>query len=269
MYEQRVHRNNPGLFLILLDQSGSMSDPYGKSTKKEFAAEVINNCIYEIIDQCKKEGKTLRRCQIGVCGYGDQVKWKLAGWVDEIESKHEVVAKDEEKVDAEGNRFLQPIQKAIWIKPEAAGGTPMNHAFHLASELIRAVWLPNCPDSFPPVVINITDGEPSDAPAARKAAKELTDLKTSDGNVLLFNVHISKSLGMELCFPDSLPAGADAFVKFIYEISSKVPDTMRARAEACGLEAKPGSSGCIFNAMPKTLAKMVDFASPKNMQDQR
>jgi hypothetical protein len=43
-------------------------------------------------------------------------------------------------------------------------------------------WLSQHPDCFPPIVINITDGDPTNA------ADEIRKLKNSDGEVLLFAV---------------------------------------------------------------------------------
>ena len=45
----------------------------------------------------------------------------------------------------------------------------------------------NC---YPPLVINITDGHPTDGDP-REAAKELRELASRDGKVLMFNAHIS------------------------------------------------------------------------------
>lgn len=56
-----------------------------------------------------------------------------------------------------------------------------------------------------PIVINITDGEPCDGTSTAKdravaSAKELLSLCGTDGNVTLFNLHISDE-GVEIVFP--------------------------------------------------------------------
>jgi len=51
-------------------------------------------------------------------------------------------------------------------------------------------WISQHPSCFPPIVINITDGEATDGNPS-DAANEIMGLASSDGNVLLFNVHLS------------------------------------------------------------------------------
>jgi len=58
------------------------------------------------------------------------------------------------------------------------------------------------PKSFPPVVINITDGESTDGdPYPASAA--IRELETEDGNVLLLNLHLSSCRAPQVFFPDS------------------------------------------------------------------
>ena len=58
------------------------------------------------------------------------------------------------------------------------------------------------PACFPPIVINITDGKPSDGDPRPQAAA-LRDVASQDGNALLFNVHISASGEKPILFPSS------------------------------------------------------------------
>ena len=56
----------------------------------------------------------------------------------------------------------------------------MEQGFRFAGDLIRA-WIAENPDNFPPIVINITDGEPNNSAQAETAAQGLLDLTTTDG----------------------------------------------------------------------------------------
>jgi uncharacterized protein with von Willebrand factor type A (vWA) domain len=55
MYTAEISRKNPGLILFLLDQSGSMSEPFGRNkalAKKDGAADVINRVLQELVQAC-------------------------------------------------------------------------------------------------------------------------------------------------------------------------------------------------------------------------
>jgi len=70
MYSKLIGASSPGLFVILVDQSGSMQEGYGASNKAEFAALAVNRTIYEIVASCRKGEKVSDRCHITVIGYG-------------------------------------------------------------------------------------------------------------------------------------------------------------------------------------------------------
>ncbi len=96
----------------------------------------------------------------------------------------------------------QTIRLPIWFDPVAAGGTPMCSALTQVRTVVQG-RLTQHPDCFPPVVIHITDGESTDGNPV-ETMKAVTDLASSDGNVLLFNVHISSDGSAKpIAFPDS------------------------------------------------------------------
>src|SRR5438477_89770 len=82
-------------------------------------------------------------------------------------------------------------------------GTPktmcdaLNHCYRVAGG-----WCEAHPGSFPPVVIHLTDGESSDG-NPEEAANGLKSLFTGDGNLLLFNCHLSDSTAVPVLFPSS------------------------------------------------------------------
>ena len=85
-YKVHMSREKPGCFLFLIDQSGSMSDPFGGATggqKSQPVANVVNEIIYAIIyKNLTGEDATeevLNRCVIGVIGYGDTIRTAFSG----------------------------------------------------------------------------------------------------------------------------------------------------------------------------------------------
>ena len=85
MYQKLIGASSPGLFVILVDQSGSMTERYGNSTRAEFAALAVNRTIYEIIASCRKGEKISDRCHITVIGYGERTELIVGGRPSQIE----------------------------------------------------------------------------------------------------------------------------------------------------------------------------------------
>jgi hypothetical protein len=58
-YSAEISRKNPTCFLFLIDQSGSMADPFGtgesKKRKADGVADAINNLLRELGIRCAKD----------------------------------------------------------------------------------------------------------------------------------------------------------------------------------------------------------------------
>ena len=63
--------------------------------------------------------------------------------------------------DGAGGIVEQSVRIPVWFEPVADGGTPMCQAAGEAKRIIEG-WIAEHPDSFPPIVIHITDGESTD-----------------------------------------------------------------------------------------------------------
>ena len=75
-YEEQWSSANPGLLIILIDQSGSMTSPMsgaGSKTRSEYASLAVNRVIKTIIDK-SFNGKTPKnRAFVSVIGYNQDV----------------------------------------------------------------------------------------------------------------------------------------------------------------------------------------------------
>jgi hypothetical protein len=81
-YSAEINRSNPGCFLFLIDQSGSMSDPWGKESSKKIAegvADIINKLLQNLIIKCAKSEGVRDYFHIGVIGYGESVESAFSG----------------------------------------------------------------------------------------------------------------------------------------------------------------------------------------------
>lgn len=262
-YEQKVGTHNPGLILILLDQSFSMRDAFPDGKRKaDAAARAVNRLIYEIQERCQA-GETIKdRCTLGVIGYGPRVLPLASGTISELSATPLRIERvREERINYEGVPVEVEMEMPVWVEPEFENGTPMAEAMRVAADVIRDQWLPMFPDSFPPIVINITDGEPNSIDTARAEAQALRGLSTSDGNVLLFNAHISHTATGEILLPSSPHGLPDRNAAFLFDVSSPIPDEMMSEARKAGFQPQPGSRGLVLNAGAATLVRLINFGS--------
>jgi uncharacterized protein YegL len=266
-----VGTTNPGLIMILIDQSGSMEAPYeGSRSKAEFAALAVNRCIQSILEGCKSMEKTKDRCYVLVVGYGAPNKNPKAGGqkaylivggkISEVETQRirlDTVKKKEG--DGAGGLIEIDFSLGIWVEPCVEGDTPMEDAFKKAEEY-ASQWVLEHPNNYPPIVINITDGQPNDSGAAESAARALMKVATSDGNLLLFNAHIGDGQ-KQVILPTSESALSDQFEKLMFRLSSEIPPSMFEFANKTGLPVQTGSRGAMINANAENLVKMIELGS--------
>ena len=120
------------------------------------------------------------------------------------------------------------------------------------------------PNSFPPTVINITDGASGDGDPTSEANK-IKQLGTSDGKVLLCNVHISDKHATPIAFPDSEAMLPDEFAKLLFNISVTLPEPFLPTAKNLGFTVTPNSKAFTFNADPVKLIQFLDIGTRRQL----
>lgn len=272
MYSAEISRANPTCFVFLLDQSRSMEDGIGGEdggqSKELVVADAINRLLQELAVKCAKEEGVRDYFYVSVIGYGRTVGPVLAGALADREMVplSEVAANParlEERVkkvpDGAGGLVEQSIKFPIWVDPVANGGTPMSQAFALAQSIV-STWLRDHPDCFPPVVLNLTDGESTDGDPTGPAYA-LTELASSDGNVLLFNLHVSSDASPAISFPDSEFVLPNQYAKALFDVSSVLPNHMRTYALQQGYSASGDTRGFVFNADVTSVIQFLDIGT--------
>lgn len=257
-YVKLIGTSSPGLIMILLDQSGSMQD----DEKAQYASQAVNRVVYEIMVASRSGEQIKDRCYIGVIGYGASVYPITGGKISEVAANPIRIETVEKMVpDKAGGLVSANMDMPIWIEPRAENGTPMAEAFEKAYALIEK-WVGENPNSFPPIIMNVTDGEPNDPAKAKSAATKLMSLGTSDGKALLFNAHITGSkTSAETQLPSSVSGISDSYAKFLFDISSEIPPRLLQEAQKVGLSPQGNARGLIFNAKAETLIKFLTFGS--------
>ena len=120
---------------------------------------------------------------------------------------------------------------------------------------------------FPPIVVNITDGEATDGDPLRYA-QALRSFATDDGEVLLFNVHLSAADEPPVTLPDALAElPPDDYARQLFQMSSVLPFSMRAAAEQEGFAVSLDTRGFVFNADPAALVRFLEIGTrPSNLR---
>src|ERR1700722_2082809 len=172
-YSAQISRTNPACLLFLIDQSGSMADKVPGSasqTKAETVADAINRLIQNVVLRSAKADGVRDYFYVGVIGYGNGIRAGLGGKIPfdilipisrvgdyplRVETRTNLT------LDADGRIVEHKSKFPIWYEPVASGKTPMREAMAVAGLGVKG-FIDRFPASFPPIVLNLTDGLPSD-----------------------------------------------------------------------------------------------------------
>ncbi len=278
-HKEQISRTTPSAFIFLIDQSTSMGDPFGRPdssgnsrTKAEEVADALNIQVDEIISRCQRGTDGIANYfYIGLIGYGSNGDAAFC-WDGQLRGQQMVKLSDvkagadyvmaETEFTIQGKLIKEQTSLKQWVKPLADGSTPMRKAIALASTTAES-WIGSWPDSFPPIVVNITDGEDTESQPHEliSAAMGLTSLRNTKGsNVLLINCHISALNSFPVVFPanvDELPQ--DQYARALFEMSSVLPDSMQEEIAAT-FGRQQGSEKCrgmVFNGNAVLLLKLL------------
>ena len=277
-YQAEISRKNPGCFVFLIDQSESMEDPFGGGEdgrkKAEELATILNKLIHNLCIRCAKSDSIYDYFHAGVLGYsehsckpalGGELSGRSLVPISELASKPlRIEERIKKSDDGAGGVVDQTVKFPVWFDPYWKGGTPMCAALKEATRIVEA-WCQEHPKGFPPIVINITDGEATDGDPITEARK-LTTVRSDDGSVLLFNIHLSSTAGPSIELPGNASKLPDQHAKQLFEASSTLTPFMVARAKELGMSAAETSRGFIFNAQPLHVIHFLDIGTrPANV----
>jgi hypothetical protein len=270
-YRAELSRTNPTCFVFLIDQSSSMASPFGPppaKPKAEGVADGINRLLQNLVLKCAKAGGIRDYFHVGVVGYGARVCWALGGPLAgqklvpiSVVASHPLrVEERARKVDdGAGGLVEQKFKFPIWFEAAANGRTPMCDALRTAAAEVAA-FIECYPDCYPPLVINISDGKATDG-NPELAAAQLKQLRTSDGNVLLFNAHLSRVGSHPLEYPADEKVLPNAAAQLLFRISSELPLPLQQAATAEGFRIEPGARGFVFNADLVSVIRFLDIGT--------
>ena len=238
-------------------------------------ADVINRLLQNLIIRCAKAEGVRDYFHISVLGYSDNKVYPAFGGAlagKEVVQLSEVAAnplrveqRTKKTDDGVGGLVDQTVRFPVWFDPVMQGGTPMCEALKKTRQVLED-WLEMNQQCYPPTVIHITDGEATDGDPSQNASS-LTDLAVSDGNVLLYNIHLSSVPGSPIEFPDTEQILPDEYAKLLYRMSSNLPEATRLVAGADGYTVTENTRGFTFNADAVALIRFLDIGTrPSNLR---
>jgi hypothetical protein len=270
-YSAEISRSNPTCFVFLVDQSGSMQEPFAGQADKRKAdgvGDAINRLLQNLVLKCAKADGIRDFFHVGIVSYGGRVTSAFAGPlagqdvvpVGKIANNPlRVEVRNRRVDDGAGGLVDQQFKFPVWFEARPTGRTPMCEALRNAKELVQT-FLTDHPKCYPPLVINVTDGQPTDGDP-RDAAKELRSLASKDGNVLLFNAHLSDKQNRPIEFPQEEAGLPDEFAKLLFRMSSVLPPKLLSAAKTDGFPVGPQSRGFVFNADLVAVIRFLDIGT--------
>lgn len=287
-YTAQITRNTPTAFIFLIDQSVSMqkyTTLYGEEMPMaEAVARIVNHQLNELVLRCIKGSETRDYYDIAIIGYGENA---YSGWKGELEGRdfvkpselkehpYKKITTKKETRTRKGVKVVE-VEEVQWIEAEATQGwTRVHHAFEKAKGLLDE-WMEkhHDKDCYPPTIINITDGEFNGATKeyVLQQANELKSMFTNDGNVILFNIHISANKAVCVTCPASKDeVSFSSLATTMYEMSSLLPMRYSDRIADLRKDGTPNNryTAMSINADMSTLIQLMDIGTPTNISQNK
>ena len=287
-YTAQITRNTPTAFIFLIDQSVSMrryTTLYGEEMPMaEAVARIVNHQLNELVLRCIKGSETRDYYDIAIIGYGEKA---YSGWKGELEGRdfvkpselkehpYKKITTKKETRTRKGVKVVE-VEEVQWIEAEATKSwTHVHHAFEKAKGLLDE-WMEKHheKDCYPPTIINITDGEFNGATEeyVLQQANELKSMFTNDGNVILFNIHISANKAVCVTCPASKDeVSFSSLATTMYEMSSLLPMRYSDRIADLRGDGTPNNryTAMSINADMSTLIQLMDIGTPTNISQNK
>jgi len=295
MYDKKITSNEPGLIILLIDQSSSMSETLVKTADGEafsiakMAKYVCDHFLNEIFQKCVRGNEFKPYLDLAVIGYGRETergakirsaltKITLEQFPFSVTKLADCYTKKNQNTSDDAS--VVPKPRLEWTEERSSGDTPMLEAFKKSREIIEN-WLPNHKTSFPPFVINMSDGAPTDDVEILEMLRNgsvdddlsqtqlisetnvIQKLGTDNGTCLICNCHISSMMMTQVLYPTDITEinNIDELAKIMFKMSSVIPDTLRKLGAGLGLPLEYNSKFFVFNADVGSLKSFMKFGT--------
>src|SRR5262249_10565004 len=157
-------------------------------TKAKFVADVLNRTLVNLIIRCTREDGVRNYFDVGVLTYGGGgvgngfqgvLSGKTFSPISQVEANPLRVEERTKKAsDGAGGTIDQQVKFPVWFDPVTSGGTPMTAGMTRAVQELVA-WCDAHPQSYPPTVIHVTDGQSTDGDPSQ-VAEAVRKIATND-----------------------------------------------------------------------------------------
>jgi hypothetical protein len=192
-YEKKISRAEPGLIVMVLDDSGSMADNLpGTSDPKykwvdRYGGIIFKECLVRSTELKNDRAEIKPRYFLNVIRYGSQPQIWGSREMD-IKAVVEKYANDGNSLGLGG----------------LLSGTDAAKSFQMTYEYLKeAITQDRFKNSFPPMVFHLTDG--MSETDATPIAEQIKQLATADGNVLVVNAFIGTETILNYKGPEDFP----------------------------------------------------------------
>jgi hypothetical protein len=269
-YQAEISRASPTAIVVVMDQSTSMSHRLTSGqSKAAFVADVLNKTLYTLITSCSKADGVRDYFHVAVVAYAGEdarsgfhagLKGNRLHPVSCLaDAPLRVETRTKKVAGLDGDVVEQSVRFPIWFEPKSGGKTTMCAGLSAAIEILED-WCAAHPAAYPPTILHVTDGHPSDG-NPEPIADRLKKLGTHDGSCLLFNLHVDVGDGNPLIFPNDERAIADRFGKALFRMSSLLPPHAVEAAASKGHDVRPGARAFVFNAGIEDIADFFDIGT--------
>lgn len=244
----RITVAKKGLFVFLLDQSGSMENEWvaGK-TRANQVATIVNKVIFELMMKGENPAGFRDRFDLLCIGYGSSVGVAMAAPFSDL-----AIHSSQELRDVFSHNS-ETIPNYVVAKHDA-GGTNMSLAFEELEQILPD-WVAKHADSAPPIIFHITDAENTGADP-KDVVDRIKNIRTSVHETLVWNIFINNNTnnaaGATLVKdPNTL---TDPQAKFLVSLSSQLPNIPEFGELA-------GHYALAYDVSPKTMLELLRVGS--------
>jgi len=274
----QVSSESPWLFVLLVDGSHSMGADWGSSKRSmaDIVEQSVNHLLYDMalnfcVTDHQSESGIKDRIHVKILVYGqeDVVDDLLpsedgsftkasgdSGWVRNYSDTYSY---------PDPNGMTIPIPR--WLKLSPGGTTPMLGAFKEAKTVVQE-HINAYPESAPPVILNISDGEPTDCgdpidwSLLEEEFNEILALAKESSRPMVCNVHLGSLADQKsILFPSNQPT-VGGLESGLWKISSPVPDNIIGMVEEeYKIGSEEGRRFFVFNSDLIHFHKFLHFST--------
>ncbi len=224
MYTQPATTLTPALIIYLIDASDSMNEPCGDTTKIAMVNGALRATMKDMVRRSIRDGVVQRRYKVAIFAYSTEVLDLLKGVCD------------------------LPDLVRMGVPEFSAGGVTDTAAGFAAVEALLNQRLAEFEHGPAPLVCHLTDGVFTTADPS-PAIQRIQALRVADGPVLVENIYVADNMLRRAVhnwehWPGVLRESdlTDEYARFLYSLSSRLPETYRANINNYGYALQPGAA---------------------------